>query len=79
VNREKLIRMQALLHECPEVFAVYVRVDGEENIDAIWQTRAAADLHAGHQNRMPAYFGRARVVPMRIRTEALANLWFEGK
>lgn len=80
MNTEKILRLQREEKECKTVYAVYIRCDDEDAVDAIWETQGAAEMHRDNHNGMrgnkAGYYGRARVVPMKIRTEAMARDWF---
>lgn len=80
MNTEKILRLQAACRACTTVWAVYVRCEGETSLDALYETKAAAELHRDHHNGMRGnangYYGRASVGTLQIRTEAIARDWF---
>lgn len=82
MNTEKILRLQRALKDCQTVYAVHIQCDGEDTIDALWETHAAAELHRDSHNKMKGngtgYYGRARIVKMQIRTEAMARDWFDA-
>jgi hypothetical protein len=73
---DKIKPFQRALKDCQEVFAVLVRCDGEEDVTSIWETRRAAELCRDDHNNMKGnragYYGKARVLPMRLKTEKMA-------
>lgn len=75
-NVDKIKQFQRALKDCREVFAVLVRCDGEEDVTSVWETRRAAELCRDDHNNMTGnrfgYYGKARVMPMRLKTEKMA-------
>lgn len=81
MDNNTLLRLQHLTRESPTVYAVEVNCDGEVSVDALWETKAAAETHRDWHNNMRGngrgYYGKARVVPMKIRSEAVANEFYK--
>lgn len=75
-SADKIMQFQRALKDCQEVFAVVVCCDGEEDITSLWETRRAAEACRDDHNNMKGngagYYGRARVIPMRLKTEKMA-------
>lgn len=69
-----VLEIQRKTRECPKVWMVYVRCDGEDSVEALYESKEAADMHCEWYNRKPRYYGKARVVSSAIRTLEIARL-----
>lgn len=80
MDNNALARLQKLTRESPTVYAVEISCDGEATIDALWETRAAAEIHRDWHNSMKGnrrgFYGRARVVEMKICSEDVAREFY---
>lgn len=70
---------QKRVRQCPQVFGVYVRCDGETDLTAIYDCKEAADLHADWYNRnnRNGYLGKAHVSGIWVQTLRLAQERFQ--
>jgi hypothetical protein len=82
MDNNALLRLQQLARESPTVYAVEVNCDGEITVDALWETEDAAKIHRDWHNNMRGngrgYYGKARVVTMKIRSESVAREFYQS-
>lgn len=83
MDNKTLIRLQKLTEDCQTVYAVEVTCDGETDVSSLWETRAAAEIARDAHNSMAGnkagYYGKARVLPMKLRTEAIAREFYQNR
>jgi hypothetical protein len=77
LSTETVMEMQRKIRACPQVWLVWVRCDGEQSLEAIYDNREAADLHVKHYNSMKGnaagYYGKAHVGQSNLLTLEIAQ------
>lgn len=68
-----IIDLQRKTRECPKVWGVYVRFEGEQSLEAVYDSKEAAELHRDWYNRKPRYAGKASVGGLPLKTLEIAG------
>lgn len=80
-RNSSIAEWQAKVRAQPMLYCVYVRCDGEESIDAIYDSVEAALLHVRWHNGRPGnknyYYGKAGYSSERLMTLELARERFD--
>ena len=71
----RIIALQAAIRACPKVYAVYVRCDGEISLEALYDSKEAAEIHRDNYNKnnRAGYYGKASVSMHSVQTLAIAQ------
>lgn len=80
---QRVLAWQAKSRALPRIYAVWVRCDGEESLDGLYDSKEAAELHRDWYNNLPGnkgrYYGTARVVSTCVLTLELAQERFANR
>lgn len=70
---------QRRVRECPKVFAVFIRCDGESDLDTVYDSREAAQAHVDwyNANNRNGYLGKASISTVNVQTLKLAQERFQ--
>ena len=75
LDAQRISNWQRRLRECPVVWLVMVRCDGEESLDGAYQSEEAANLAKDWFNsrNKGGYYGKARVTKYHMESLELAQ------